>query len=99
STALDIRLTHSPTSAFTSSGPSRSPSEVDPTTSANSAVTGRSSSPSTEDRAAGPGGAPNASAGTGAPQDGQNRLPAGMRAPPARHVASGAVGSMGWLTW
>src|SRR3954471_20126431 len=43
-----MRLTHSPTSAFTSSGPRRSPSPVDPTMSANSAVIGRISSPSCE---------------------------------------------------
>ncbi len=44
STARLMRVTHSPTSAFTSAGESRSPSDVEPTTSAKSAVTGRSSS-------------------------------------------------------
>src|SRR5207344_427493 len=44
STARLIRVTHSPTSALTSSGPSRSPRPVDPTMSANSAVIGRISS-------------------------------------------------------
>ena len=44
STARLMRVMHSPTRAFTSSGRSRSPSPVEPTMSANSAVTGRSSS-------------------------------------------------------
>src|SRR5438105_10646661 len=44
STVRLMRETHSPINAFTSSGPSRSPKPVEPTTSANRAVTGRSSS-------------------------------------------------------
>ena len=44
STARLIIVTHSPTSAFTSSGASLSPSPVEPTMSANRTVTGRSSS-------------------------------------------------------
>src|ERR671937_1223407 len=45
STTRLIRVTHSPTSAFTSSGLSRSPKPVEPTMSAKRAVTGRNSSP------------------------------------------------------
>src|SRR5205823_4785816 len=44
STAPPRRVMHSPTSAFTSSGSRRSPSAVDPTMSAKSAVTGLTSS-------------------------------------------------------
>src|SRR6266508_2862711 len=78
-----MRLTHSPTRAFTSPGPSRSPSAVEPTTSANRAVIGRSSSPSPGGGMAVPGpGATASSAGTGVPHAGQNR------APHATHVSS-----------
>src|SRR5205823_10366978 len=54
STAPLTRVTHSPTSAFTSSGSRRSPSAVEPTMSAKSAVTGLTSSstpPSSRSRA------------------------------------------------
>src|SRR6266498_427028 len=86
-----MRVTHSPTRAFTSSGPRRSPSAVDPTTSANRAVIGRISSPSLPwgrgTAVPGPG-ATASSAGTGVPHAGQNRAPAGIRAPHATHVSS-----------
>src|SRR6266545_1659966 len=91
STARDMRVTHSPTRAFTSSGPRRSPSAVDPTTSANRAVIGRISSPSLPwgrgTAVPGPG-TTASSAGTGVPHAGQNRAPEGIRVPQAAQVNS-----------
>ena len=82
STARLMRVMHSPTSAFTSSGRSRSPSPVEPTMSAKSAVTGRSSSPPEAETVRRSSSAPHdphtvTSGGASLPHDGQisNRPP------------------------
>ena len=85
-----IRLTNSPITTFTSSGLRRSPSVVEPTMSANSAVTGRSSSSerALSEASAGPGAT---GARSGSEEGRLSSFGTGARTVPPDSAESGAI--------